>query len=139
KPSPPSSPPPNRTPPMTTSNQPDGIALLTRSAKLGRSNSRETDRETLDKLIARLDNLQTQPEQAGGHVAGTEAGQFEAWARPRFSGSPETFVRIEARPHGWEYNGDLVQAAWAAWSQRAALTAKGEGRVVDDLAARRWN
>ena len=50
-----------------------------------------------------------------------EAEAFETWAHPRFLPNIEAFERIEGRPGGWEYNGNDVQVAWAAWQYRAAL------------------
>ena len=54
-----------------------------------------------------------------------EVDAFEAWARAQCFGEEE-LRRIEGRPANkfgltWEYNGDSVQAAWAAWLERALL------------------
>lgn len=54
-----------------------------------------------------------------------ELAKFEAWAR-RQGFHPTDFERIEGRPTNdfgmnWEYNGNFLQAAWAAWMERAAI------------------
>ena len=55
--------------------------------------------------------------------AADKADEFERWARPRFTKTAEAFDRIEGRPGGWEYNGDAVQTAWAAWQAALAKQA----------------
>lgn len=65
----------------------------------------------------------TSPGDAAREVDSTVAA-FERWARPRFQ-QPEVFDRIEGRPANdlgltWEYNGNAVQACWAAWIEASA-------------------
>lgn len=70
-----------------------------------------------------------------------EVASFESWARRVFShGSAEVFDRIGERPANrlgltWEYNGDRVQAAWAAWIERAAIESLSRqgGEAVAEL------
>lgn len=54
-----------------------------------------------------------------------EVCAFESWALAQ-GFHPDDFDRIEGRPANkfgltWEYNGNFLQASWAAWMERAAL------------------
>ena len=91
----------------------DAMTTLGLMEKVGRGKWAPTEAARRFATLAR-----TAPPSAPVEV--DEVAAFEAWARCQFKGA-EAFDRIDGRPGGWEYNGDMVQAAWAAWQQRSCL------------------
>lgn len=66
-----------------------------------------------------------------------EVCAFESWALAQGFHSDD-FDRIEGRPANklgltWEYNGNFLQASWAAWMERAAL----QSAFADDEGVKR--